>query len=178
MGASFALMLKRRYEPLWRSTALGATLCFQWCLVVPVGMYLLNHYPDWSLMYGMEHGALLFDPVLLALFYPVTGCVAVILVRECCFRDKEAWAWSMLGVGILTFGLILILGQATLEVQGTSADFIAEIPLLTITQTTMAVELLLATCAILVGWATGMWRLWLLARNDEFSWGEGELQRD
>ena len=167
LGASIALvghpMLSQ--ERVLRSPAMWSLvglLCF---VSFPLGLYVVHAYPAWSMVYWVDDGALPLPAWVVGAVGPVLGLMSFLVARNLVQRERSAFAFGMVGLGML--GLVVLLGvwAESFSLLGSTSDFRSlSKALVPLKESRLAYQLGGALTLFFAAWGWCMWRLRLLGR--------------
>lgn len=167
VGSSIALASRGtlRSQTLWRTPALWALIAFELFVFVPVGAYLLWRFPEWSVMYLLDAGALPMPDHGLAALYLVVAFGAFVATRQLLIKKR---IWAALGVVAASLSLSLAIAyfgrDSLLRVGSTQAFRSAPETMRDVVGTQLGFVVAGAAVAVTIGWAATLWRLILLSR--------------
>lgn len=166
-GVSLALASRAHLSGQSTVRALGiwVTVIVQAFVVCPIGVYLLHNYPQWSLMYLVEPGALPLPVEAIAALYPLAALAGFLAARRLLLVNRLVVTLLLCLAGVAAIVAIFVLGpDRILQVGTPAAAGLSANMRRPLTQTPLVYLLSVALPVIFFSWGSAVWRLQVYAR--------------
>jgi hypothetical protein len=158
---SARVQIRNLQRPLFYNRYFITLLMTELFLLLPMGLYYITFYPDWSWMYLIHTGnsAPGISLMILAI-YPVSATLGY-LVGYLSARSQSDWVMIMFTV-FLSIGLLglMVIGADKLGNLGTYDQYHNNVNLKPWTDTSLFPSVILSSIGLLFGWGWPLLRFW------------------
>ncbi len=152
--------------PWYRLPSLWSLVLLVALVYTPAGAFLLQRYPDWSLLYLVDAAQLPLPPPLLSLLYPLFAVGAFAIGNRLIAHGRRLAVLALFAGSLAAAGLVILLAREPLAWVGATGAYRDDpTRLRSLWGSSLWYALVAANAAVGVAWLATLWRLWLLGRT-------------